>query len=86
MATSFLRGKIRDKKNEAARALADEKAAQAGCVGKRKYESFEEANRNITHNTDTKLPGRLRAYKCKICHGYHIGRSMVFPIKMAEEV
>ncbi len=77
--TSYLRSKVRqDKKDRRAFDRGEEDrrhAEQAGCEGKRKFTTFEEAHNNLSRNTDTKLPGRLNTYKCKVCHTYHNGRS-----------
>ncbi len=78
---NYLKTKVRlEKKERRAVDRGEEHAlhsAQAGCEGKRKFTTFDEAHRNLSRNTDTKLPGRLNTYKCKVCHHYHNGRSNI---------
>jgi hypothetical protein len=92
---SYLRSKVRtDKKDRRAvvrNAETELQAAQAGCVGKRKFDSYSEARRNLPRSTsDGKgVGGRMNSYKCRICHGYHNGHSNIVnkrPVLEMEEV
>ncbi len=46
-------------------------AAAAGCEGKVCYSSFSAARR-----AQRKRTGKVTAYRCRFCHGIHLGRTL----------
>lgn len=75
---AYLRGDKRKQKQEAKKAqqeqLAKENTEQASCIGKYPFDTYTEAKRVANYGVQDVGAGRhLRAYKCPICHKFHIG-------------
>lgn len=51
----------------------------ASCAGKVRFESYVRA-KTIAHRSAQNFGGKRSAYKCDLCHGYHVGE----PIKQRE--
>lgn len=44
----------------------------ASCAGKVRFESYAQA-KSVAHRSSKNQGGKRSAYKCDLCHGYHVG-------------
>lgn len=60
------------------KAKGKSKSRRASCGGKYRYATWAHANndmREMIRKRRDQGRGRMAVYRCRFCHGYHIGRS-----------
>lgn len=43
------------------------------CDGKQRFNTFEEANKQVSHHNQNKNTRKMKSYRCHKCGGYHYG-------------